>query len=101
MRIILINEAFCVLKNAGLVTTESDFCQDFLGTSEGYIRQLRFKKTEPSRGSIAVLASRLQSAGEQMIPTGRYRQLGLRLIDMSERCHAEVNADGIELDLAK
>ena len=101
LRIILINEAFCVLKNAGLVTTESDFCQDFLGTSEGYIRQLRFKKTEPSIRSIAVLGSRLQKAGEQMLSSPQFRPLGLKFIALSEKCHELVNEDALALELAE
>ena len=100
LRKMILDEAYVVLKNAGLVTTESDFCLDFIGTSEGYIRQLRFKKTEPSLRSIAVLGSRLQKAGEQMLSSPKFRTLGLRFIALSERCHAEVNADAVELDLA-
>ena len=100
MKILLLNEAFVVLKNAGLVRNESDFCQDFIGASEGYIRQLRFKNTEPSLRSIAVLGSRLQKAGEQMLSSPHYRHVGIRFLELSERCHREVNAEGVELDLA-
>jgi hypothetical protein len=100
VKILLLNEAFVVLKHAGLVKTESEFCQEFIGASEGYIRQLRFKKTEPSVRSIAVLGSRLQKAGEQMLSSPHYRPLGLKFIALSERCHSEVNAEGVELDLA-
>ena len=93
-------EAYELLRGSGLVSNESEFSEEWLGHSECYLRTLRFKNAEPSRGSIAVLASRLQRAGEQMIPTGRYRQLGLRFIDMSEKCHASVNEDAVALDLA-
>ena len=97
----ILNEAYELVRSAGLVSNESEFSEDWIGYSECYLRTLRFKNAVPSIGSIAVLASRLQRAGEQMIPTRRYRQLGLRFIDMSEKCHASVNEDAVELDLAE
>lgn len=96
----VLNETFDLLRNAGLVSSESDFSENWLGCSESYLRTRRFKKTAPSTGSIAILGSRLQKAGEQMLSTIRYRQLGMRFIAMSEKCHQHVNEQSVELELA-
>lgn len=96
----VIFDIFALLKQSGLAETESEFSLDWLGQSESYLRGLRFKKTEPSLGAIAVCASRLQRAGEQMIASEHYRQLGQRFVAMSERCHEVINEDSVELDLA-
>lgn len=95
----VLHEAYDLLRNAGIVSNESEFSQDWLGRSGCYFRSLRFKGVEPSLGSIAVCGSRLQKAGEQMLVVPRYRQLGLRFIAVSERCHEFVNESAVELDL--
>ena len=95
-----IAEAYELLRGAGIVSSESEFSQDWLGHSECYFRTLRFKKSLPSLGSIAICASRMQKAGEQMLSTIRYRHLGRTLIEMSERCHQSVNERSVEFDLA-
>ena len=96
----VLNETYELLRNAGIVSSESEFSECWLGHSESYLRTHRFKKTAPSIGSIAICASRLQKAGEQMVSNIRYRQLGMRFIEMSERCHACVNEQSVEFELA-
>jgi hypothetical protein len=96
----VLDETYDLLRNVGIVTSESDFSENWLGCSESYLRTLRFKKAHPSIGSIAILGSRLQKAGEQMLGKPQYRPLGARFIAMSERCHALVNQQSVELDLA-
>jgi hypothetical protein len=50
-------------------------------------------------GVLAICASRLQKAGEQIVSSPRHRHVGLRFLDLSERCHKLVNDDAIELEL--
>ena len=95
----VLNETYDLLRNAGIVSSESEFSESWLGHSESYLRTHRFKKTSPSIGSIAICASRLQKAGEKMLSTIRFRQLGMRFIAMSEKCHQHVNEEAIELEL--
>jgi hypothetical protein len=96
----IISEVFGYLKEIGLTSNECEFSEYWLGCSSGYVRSLRFTKREPSLGSIAVCASRLQKAGEQMVSTPRFRAVGTRFIALSEKCHELVNEDAVELDLA-
>ena len=96
----VISEIFGFLKGKGIVATESEFSMDWLGCSESYVRKLRSARTEPSIGAIAICASRLQKAGDDMIALQRYRQLGTEFIAMSEKCRALVNVDAVEFDLA-
>ena len=95
----VLNEAYDFLKNAGVVSSEGEFSRDWLGHSDCYWRTLRFKNAHPSIGSVAVCASRLQKAGEQMLGKPQYRPLGARFIAMSEKCHEVVNEHSVELDL--
>ena len=100
MKNIILNEAFDLLKETGIATNESEFSKDWLGHSECYLRTLRFKETEPSVGSIAILASRLQKAGNEMLSNRRYRQIGHNFIAMSKKCHEQVNEESVEFELA-
>lgn len=99
MRKKLIDETYSLLRKIGLVSSEGEFSEEWLGHSECYFRTLRYKRTEPSMGVEAICASRLQKAGEQMITVPRYRQLGLQFIELSEKCHETVNEEAVELDL--
>ena len=51
-------------------------------------------------GAVAICASRLLNAAEQLQPLPRYQQLATQLISMSERCRALVDADSVEFELA-
>ena len=98
----VLNEAYDLLKRTGMVSSESEFSQDWLGHSECYLRTLRFKKAEPGMGAIAICASRLGSAGKQMLATDRYQQIGLRFIEIAEKFHNHVNEQGgVDLELAE
>jgi hypothetical protein len=94
----VLNETYDFLKNAGIVSSEAEFSEDWLGHSECYLRTLRFKNADPGIGSIAICASRLQKAGEQMLSTAHYRQLGMSFISMSEKCHRIVNERSVQLE---
>ena len=99
MRKKLIMEAFDLLKSKGIVSSESEFSESWLAHSECYLRTLRMKKSEPSIGVVAIVGSRLQKAGEQIMSSPRHRHVGQHFIELSERCHKLVNEDAVELEL--
>ena len=88
----VINEVFDLLKAIKAVDSESEFSRDWLGRSECYLRTLRFHGGEPSLATIAMCASRLQHYGHQLAKLANYRDAGQRLLALSERFHAQVNA---------
>jgi hypothetical protein len=96
----VILEILGFLKSKGIVSGESEFSMDWLGCCEGYMRKLRQMKAEPSLGTIAICASRLQCAAEQMAPLPRYQHLAEQLVIMSGKCRQLVDADSVEFDLA-
>jgi hypothetical protein len=90
---------FEALRSTGVVRNRSEFCQDWLGQGESYMRTLHFKKAEPSIGVMAICASRVQEAGELMLTSDRHRHIGERLLLLSEKCREIVNEGGVELEL--
>lgn len=96
----VISEVFDFLKAKGITASESEFSEHWLGCCEGYVRKLRSAKTEPSLGTIAICASRLQNAAEQLRSLPRYHQLATQLEAMSGKCRAFVDADSVEFELA-
>jgi len=95
----VILEILAFLKSKGIVSGESEFSMDWLGCCEGYMRKLRQMKAEPSLRTIAICASRLQNAAEQLTPLPRYQHVGEQLAAMSRKCRALVDADSVEFDL--
>ena len=93
-------EVFGYLKSKQLVSGESEFSKHWLGCSEGYMRKLRQKNTEPSLGTIAICASRLQNAADQLGALPRYQPLAKQLVSMSNKCRSLVDADSVEFDLS-
>ena len=91
----IINEIFDLLRTSGTVTSEREFSELWLGRSECYLRTLRFKGAKPSTGAIAICASKLQHYGHQLVKQTKHRELGARMLALSERCHAEINAQSI------
>ena len=96
----IIYEVLGFLKDKGITATESEFSEQWLGCSEGYLRKLRHQNTEPSLGKIAICASRLQNAAEQLGALPRYQPLAQQLASMSIKCRSLVDADSVEFDLA-
>lgn len=92
-------EIFGYLKSKGITANESEFSEHWLGCSEGYMRKLRSAQTEPSIGVVAVCASRLMNAAEQLGSLPRYEHLAEHLAAMSRRCRELVDADSVEFDL--
>ena len=99
MRKKLIMEAFDLLKSKGIVSTESEYSELWLAHSECYLRTLRMKKAEPSMGVVAICASRLQKAGEQIVTSPSHRHVGQQFLSLSERCHQLNNEQAVELEL--
>jgi len=96
----VISEVFDFLKAKGITASESEFSEHWLGCCEGYVRKLRSARTEPSLGTIAICASRLQNAAEQLRSLPRYKPLAEQLVAMSGKCRALVDADSVEFELA-
>ena len=66
---VFIYEVFELVSKIRAVDSESEFSRDWLGRSESYLRTLRFKEKEPSVGTLAICASKLQHYGKRMILT--------------------------------
>ncbi len=96
----IILEVFGYLKSKNIVSGESEFSEHWLGCSESYMRKLRSLKSEPSLGAIAICASRLQNAAEQISVSERHQPLADQLASMSSKCRSLVDAESVEFDLA-
>lgn len=95
----VITEIFSFLKSMGIADTESEFSEHWLGASESYVRKLRSAQSEPSLGAVAICASRLMCASEQLREIPRYQSLAEQLASMSGKCRALVDAESVEFDL--
>ena len=91
----VLNDVFELLQQIGAVSSESEFSKDWLCRSKCYVRTLRFKRVKPSVGTLAICASKLQHYGRCMTATEAHTQLGNRFIELSERCHKQINADAV------
>lgn len=96
---VVILEIFDFLKQRGIVSSESEFSVGWLGQCDSYYRGLRFKRGEPSIGVVAICGSRMKRAGEQIIVSPSHRNVGIRFLELSERCNELVNEDAVELEL--
>ena len=56
----LLETIYRELHGIGVVQTHAEFCTQWLGRSEGYIRTLRFCAQQPSIDVLAVLSNRLR-----------------------------------------
>jgi hypothetical protein len=89
----VLNEVFELLKQIEVVGSESEFSRDWLCRSECYLRTIRFKKTEPSIGAVAICASKLQHYGSLMIKKEPHRELGEKFLFLSKQCHQSINTN--------
>ena len=96
---VVILEIFDFLKQKGMVETEGEFSEWWLGQCDSYYRGLRFKRKEPSIGVVAIVGSRLQKAGEQIIASPRHAHVGQQFLELSKKCHQLVNEEAVELEL--
>lgn len=95
----VILEIFDFLKQRGIVDSEGEFSEGWLGQCDSYYRGLRFKQTEPSMGVLAICGSRLRQAGMQIIASPRHAHIGQRFLELSDKCHQLVNENAVELEL--
>ena len=72
MKKTVLNEVYDLLKKIGAVDNESEFSTDWLARSECYMRTLRFKQANPSVGTLAICASKLQHYASCMTATERH-----------------------------
>lgn len=87
----VLSDVYKLLHSINAVRSESEFSKDWLGRSECYMRSLRFNGLEPSVGSIAICASKLQHYGQRMLATTEHTQLGERFVKLSNACHRQIN----------
>ena len=95
MQKMVLDEIFDLLQQIGVVSSESEFSEDWLCRSECYMRTLRFKRAKPSVGTLAICASKLEHYGRCMTATERHTKLGKRFIELSEQCHEQINSDAV------
>jgi hypothetical protein len=100
MKNMLLLEIYQFLKERGVALNESEFSEHWLGQSEGYVRKLRSTKSEPSDGALAICASRLLNASEQLSRVPRYHDLAQQYRSLSDRCRQIVDAEAVEFELA-
>jgi hypothetical protein len=91
----VLNDVFKLLQQIGAVSSESEFSKDWLCRSESYMRTLRFKRVKPSVARLAIFASKLHYYGCCMTATELHPQLAKQFIDLSERCHKQINAHAV------
>ena len=59
MAINFLDEVYTQLEQLDLVSSRREFCEQWLGRAEGYVRTLRFYCYQPSVDVLSVLANRL------------------------------------------
>ena len=89
----VLNEVYGLLKKIGVVDNESEFSTDWLARSECYMRTLRFKQANPSVGTLAICASKLQHYASCMTATDANPKLGEQSRKLSQQCHTQINTD--------
>lgn len=96
MQMAILNDVYQLLCQMKAVDSESEFSRDWLGRSDCYLRACRFKNAEPSLGTLAICASKLQHHGNLMLNSNNNKVLGKRLLDLSAACHQQVNQQSNE-----
>ena len=89
----VLDEVYDLLKKIGAVDNESEFSTDWLARSECYMRTLRFKQANPSVGTLAICASKLQHYASCMTATDAHAKLGKQFRKLSQQCHTQINTD--------
>lgn len=89
----VLRDVFELLREIGAVTSENEFSRDWLCRSECYMRTLRFKRTKPSVGTLAICASKLQHYGRLLTELDTHKALADRFMSLSNVCHSQINQD--------
>ncbi len=87
----VLNEVFEYLKEIKAVDSESEFSTEWLCRSESYLRSLRFKKVQPSIGTLAICASKLSHYGNRLKEQQKHSNISAQLLQLSNACHQQIN----------
>lgn len=87
----IVEEIELLLKKLGAVQSEAQFCREWLGRGEGYMRTLRFTGTEPSAASLAFCADRLERLAQHIRHNLGQNDAywGERLAKLAAQCRVE------------
>ena len=88
MTIYFVEGVYRTLVDMGFVHSRKEFCEQWLGRQEGYIRSLRFYRLKPSVHVFAVLANRLDYYAQHF--SGPDTSCQERLQALSQGCWAKV-----------
>ena len=92
MQKMVLNEVFELFQQIGAVSSESESSRDWLARSECYMHTLRFKQANPSVGTLAICASKLQHYASCMTLKNSHNELSQRFTQLSNQCHQQINA---------
>lgn len=80
------------LRAIGVVKSEAEFCKDWLGRGEGYLRTLRFTQGQPSAAALVFCAGRLERlaahVADSLTDDGVYWSQHFSLL--ARKCRAEM-----------
>ena len=76
------------LKTCRVIDGEGEFCRDWLGKSECYLRTLRFINGEPSADALTVCASKLRyyAARLEQSPEQQHRHWSVQFRTLAVAC---------------
>lgn len=82
------------LQECNAVRSERQFCEEWLGKSESYLRGLRFACKPPSTDTLATCAFRLRELAEHVEQgdEDRHRYWGKRFRTLERECWQALNA---------
>ena len=86
------------LRTAGIVSSDKQFCELWLGKSECYLRGLRFNASDPSADVLAICAVRLADVARQLREYGEERHIAWadELEALCAQCYAVMNAQALK-----
>lgn len=87
----IIFETYDYLMEEGLVTSQREFCERWLGKSECYLRTLKFLKTKPSISVLTIFELKLY------LETEVERTQQAKLIELAEKCDEEIKQRTLEV----
>lgn len=85
------------LRHVGAVKNEAEFCRDWLGKSECYLRTLRFTGGQPSAVALLFCADRLQRLAlhltDNLVVNGAY--WAERFAQLAQGCRTEMERNAL------
>lgn len=85
------------LRQVGAVKTEAEFCRNWLGKSECYLRTLRFTGGQPSAAALLFCADRLQRLAlhlkDNLVVNGAY--WAERFGQLAQGCRVEMERNAL------